>query len=113
MKMLLTALFITAALSFTTLYVFGQDKNPGWLPEKGYWVIESALNNPKHAIVHFYNDENTEVYKEEINGYGAKLERRKYRMQLKKMLDKAMNAWAMQKPLPANEGFFIALLQKK
>jgi hypothetical protein len=107
------ALFITAALSLTTLYVFAQDKNPKWLPQKGYWVIESALSHPKQAIVHFYNDENTEVYKEEIKGYGEKLNRRKYRMQLRKMLDKAVNAWTLQRPLPVNEGFFIALLQKK
>ena len=113
MKMLLTIVLTTAALSCTSAYLFAQNKHPKWLPEKGYWVIESALNHPDHAIVHFYNDENTEVYKEEINGYGTKLERRKYRMQLKRMLDKALNAWATQKPLPANEGFFIALLQNK
>ena len=112
MKMILKAA-ITIVLSCSTLILFAQGKSPRWLPEKGYWVIESSLREPQNAIVHFYNDENIKVYKEEVKGYGRKLNRRKYKMQLKKMLDKAVTAWAGQQPLRENEGFFIALLQNK
>jgi hypothetical protein len=112
MKMILKSL-TTLILSFSAFILFAQNKSPRWLPEKGYWVIESSLIKPQNAIVHFYNDENKEVYKEEVKGYGKKLNKRKYRMQLKQMLDKAVTAWTNQQPLRENEGFFIALLQNK
>jgi len=112
MKMILKTA-ITIILSCSGLILVAQGKPPRWLPEKGYWVIESSLREPQNAIVHFYNDENIKVYKEEVNGYGRKLNRRKYKMQLKEMLDKAVTAWASQQPLQENEGFFIALLQNK
>ena len=100
-------------LSLSVFLLFAQNKSPRWLPEKGYWVIESSLKSPQNAIVHFYNDENKEVYKEEVKGYGRKLNRAKYKRQLKEMLDKAVAAWAKQQPLRENDGFFIALLQHK
>jgi hypothetical protein len=119
MKFFLLAVLITVILSLSTICLFAQeDKEPvrvkktSWLPENGYWVIESTLSQPKNSIVHFYNNEDKEVYREAINGIILNLQKRKYRKQLKIMLDKAINAWARKEPLTPNENFLIAGLRK-
>jgi len=119
MKLFSLATLITAMLTLSTIYLFAQEdrqiagaRKISWLPENGYWVIESKMDQPKHAIVHFYNNENKEVYKEEIRGIALNVHKRKYRKQLTIMLDKAVNAWTRKEPLLPDQNFLIAGLRK-
>jgi len=72
---------------------------PAWLPEYGYWVVESNVKTPKHSIVYFYTDDNTLIYKEEVDGIKLKPNKEKTKMKLKKLLDSALWAWNAKKPI--------------
>lgn len=72
---------------------------PVWLPENGYWVVESNLKTPKHSIVYFYADDDTLIYKEELNGVKLNLKKDKTKMKLKKLLESALWAWNAKKPI--------------
>ena len=39
-------------------------KSPAWLPENGYWIVESNLHTPKNHIVRFYTLDNVLIYSE-------------------------------------------------
>lgn len=68
-------------------------KVPGWVSEKGYWVIESNIHSPLEHVVRFYDNENTLVYKEALSGVKINPEKRKVKMKLKKILESAILAY--------------------
>ena len=72
---------------------------PAWLPENGYWVVESNLKTPKHSIVYFYTDDDTLIYKEELNGVKLNPKKDQTKMKLKKLLESALWAWNAKKPI--------------
>lgn len=65
---------------------------PGWVSEKGYWVIESNIKSPLDHVVKFYDNENNLVYKESLTGIKMNPEKRKVKMKLKKILESAVLA---------------------
>ena len=64
---------------------------PSWVPEKGYWVIESNRHSPKKNIISFFNNDNVLVHKEKVDNHVLNLKRRKVKLQLKKMLEAALS----------------------
>lgn len=70
---------------------------PGWVSEKGYWVVESNVKTPLEHAVSFYDNNNTLVYKETISGVKINPEKRKVKMKLKKILESAVWAYENKK----------------
>ena len=72
---------------------------PGWVSEKGYWVVETNIHSPKTHIVRFYNNESELMYKETIAGVKMNPENRRVKMKLKKALETAAAIWSDDKSL--------------
>lgn len=77
-------------------------KVPGWVSEKGYWVIESNIHSPLEHVVRFYDNKNNMIYKEALSGVKINPEKRKVKMKLKKILESAILAYQL------NEDEFIS-----
>jgi hypothetical protein len=75
-------------------------KFPGWVSEKGYWVVESNINTPLDHVVSFYDNDNTLVYKETLKGIKINPEKRRVKMKLKKILEAAVLAYETKKTKP-------------
>lgn len=63
------------------------------ISSKGYWVVESNIKTPKTNSIYFYNNENTMVYHEKVDGIKLNINRRKTLLKLKSVLDQAVMAW--------------------
>jgi len=72
-------------------------KFPGWVSDKGYWVVESNINSPLNHIISFYNNDNELLYKETLTGVKMNPEKRKVKMKLKKVLESAVLALEKKK----------------
>ena len=86
---------------------------PSWVPESGFWVVQSSLHEPAKHTIYFYTDQRELVYKEEVEGVQFNVESDRIRMHLKKALETALLAWRKQKLAKENEGLVISLLQRK
>jgi hypothetical protein len=84
---------------------------PKWVSDKGYWVIVSNIKSPKTSVVHFYNNENTRVYSEKVEGVRLNIKRKQTCMRLKRALDKSLIAW--EKRQPGNEQLVKAIFNQK
>lgn len=90
-------LFLTL-LSLISIGLFAQQpfqqerrpKFPGWVSEKGYWVVESNIHSPLDHVVSFYTNDNQLIYKETLTGVKLNPEKRKVKMKLKKILESAI-----------------------
>jgi len=102
---------IITALSLFSLAGFAQHA-PKWAPEKGYWVIETKDQEPKSSIIYFYNDNNELVYKENVEGVAIKINKRRVKMNLKKVLDQSLVAYAAQHKSRENEMLVATLIRK-
>ena len=77
--------------------VFAQEETeshatPRWISDKGYWIIESNIKIPGSSVIHFYNNNNQEVYSEKVEGITLNLKKRKTLMRLKKALEQSVDA---------------------
>ena len=97
---------VVALLSLISIVSFAQfrpsqqerrPKFPGWVSDKGYWVVESNINSPLNHIIRFYNNDNELLYKETLMGVKLNPEKRKVKMKLKKVLESSMLAWEKKK----------------
>ncbi len=70
-----------------------------WVPDNGYWVVQSTKTDPHHTIVHYYLENGTQIYTETINGVALKINRYKVKMTLKQHLQQAIIAWENGHPL--------------
>ncbi len=107
--MLLVLLHLTAAAQ-DELY---QKALPRWVPDNGYWVVSTNVNQPKQYTIFFYTNQHQLVYKERLEGVKLDLQSRKVKMRLKKVLDTSLLAWQQQRQAKENEGLVISLLQRK
>ncbi|AXY76805.1 hypothetical protein D3H65_23650 [Paraflavitalea soli] len=117
MKKCLNLLVLTCLLMGSTA-AFAQNEEdtpapatPRWVSEKGYWVVESNVHVPKQYTVRFYNNDQVMVYKEEVQGVVLKLQRRRVKMNLKKVLETAVLAWEKQRQTKENEGWVYNAIQ--
>lgn len=86
---------------------------PKWVSNKGYWVVESTLKNPKTSIVYFYTNENLLVYKEKVEGIVLNLKKTKIKMCLKKVLEQSVYAYAQRRAVSENEAWVASSFKKK
>ena len=99
MKKIKSSLFLLVCLLVTHIGISQNQeqsntpRNPRWVSEKGYWVVESNIKTPENSIVYFYTNDHKLVYTEKVNGVVLNTSKRKTRVKLKKVLDKVVNAW--------------------
>jgi len=118
-KLFKSALFTLLLLS-AGLVLFAQDENapntspttPSWVSEKGYWVVESNIHQPKQARIYFYTSNNVLVYKETIEGVKLRLNKYATKMKLKQVLEKVIDEKTAGDP-PRNSTQFVAVLFKR
>ena len=92
--LLLILLSLTSIGSFAQLS-FQQERRPklpGWVSEKGYWVVESNIHSPLNHVVSFYTNDNQLIYNETLTGIKLNPEKRKVKLKLKKILESAVLA---------------------
>ena len=87
-------------------------RSPRWISEKGYWVVESNIHTPYHSIIHFYNNENVQVYKEVVDGVKINLEKSRTKMRLKKILEQSIVAWQKDHLPKENEQWVVNALRE-
>ncbi len=111
-------LLVLACLLLAGTAAFAQEEEvtpapvaPRWVSEKGYWVVESNIHVPKQYTVRFYNNDQVMVYKEQVQGIVLKLERRRVKMNLRKVLEAAVLAWEKQRQTKENEGWVVNAIQ--
>lgn len=92
--LVLTLLSLISIGSFAQLS-FQQERRPkfpGWVSEKGYWVVESNIHSPLNHVVSFYTNDNKLIYKETLTDIKLNPEKRKVKLKLKKILESAVLA---------------------
>lgn len=102
MKKILSAAMLLAFFEISIVAVAQQNKYeikslPKWLPDKGYWNIESNIKQPKKCTVYFYTNNQIKIYSKVIDGVRINLNRRKTLIRLKEALDKALLDWEQSK----------------
>ena len=93
MKKILTILIAAIILWLTTLPAMAQEDvppTPGWVSERGYWVVESRSDS---SIVYFYNNDNLLVYKEQLSGT-LNTGRRKTKLRLTRTLEQMVTSFS-------------------
>lgn len=70
---------------------------PGWVSEKGYWVVESKQVSPPDHTIYFYDNQHNLVYSEKLTGVHLNPEKKKVKMKLKKILEAAVLAYEEKK----------------
>jgi hypothetical protein len=103
---------ILVALGFFAFNSFAQPvKIPRWVSDKGYWVVESNLNNPLDHLIRFYNNDDVLIYTEKLSGIRLDVSRRKVKMKLKKALDASVLAWEQKRTPEEKKNLLAAILK--
>lgn len=115
MKLTLRITLAVIILSLLCIAVQAQEEpatvpasTPKWVSDKGFWVVESNVNNRDESTIYFYNNNKVQVYKEIVNGKPLNLKKRKTLMSLKKVLETAVIAWEQNTPVAETEKLFVA-----
>lgn len=87
-----------AAMLILSQGIYGQQFNkrskaPKWVSKQGFWQIETNIHTPRKNIVYFYNNDQTLIYKENLDGVVLDLEKKRVKMRLKRALETAINVW--------------------
>jgi hypothetical protein len=72
-----------------------------------YWVIESNVKTPRHAVVYFYSTSHQVMYKETIDGKKLNINRPRIRRLLNRSLKEVTLAWKTDKQMKA-DGLLLA-----
>ncbi|WP_207493151.1 hypothetical protein [Aridibaculum aurantiacum] len=64
-----------------------------WVSDKGFWIVESNINDKTWATIHFYNNDNQRIYSEMVDGRSINIKKKRTLMKLKHALDSALVAW--------------------
>jgi hypothetical protein len=83
---------------------------PRWISDKGYWVAETNVHTPTQYTIRFYNNDHVMVYSEKVEGIKLKLQKRKVKMNLKKVLETSLQAWEAKRKASENEGWVLNTL---
>ena len=109
MKKKLATIFMATVLASVTLTSAAQKNEnqsnnyPKWLSKYGYWVIEKNISTPKNATILFYNNTNTLVYTEKVEGVKLNTRSKKTLMKLKQALEESLIAWKQQQPVEGQQ----------
>ncbi len=63
-----------------------------WVPDNGYWVVESNIHNPGTNTFYFYDDNDSLVYSEKMEGRRINIKSKTTLKKLKALLDKSLLA---------------------
>ncbi len=107
MKKYVSAMVASLALLIISNSADAQNKK--YVPEKGFWVLESNIHQKKNTIVRFYDDRSNLIYEETAMDVRMNIKRKKTLMFLKTGLEKALIAWNQNNEAVKN-GDIIALL---
>jgi hypothetical protein len=110
-KSLVAALIFVVISSCSLVQAQSQVAIPKWVPDKGYWVLESNIHSPLEHTVLFYNNENTLIYKETITGMRLNPKKARVKMKLKKALETALTAWERNGRSEENKEYLSAALK--
>ncbi len=70
-----------------------KSKTPRWVSDRGFWQIETNIHTPNKNVVYFFDNDQTLIYKENVDGVVLDLRKKEIKMRLKKALEAAINAW--------------------
>jgi hypothetical protein len=119
MKKILLITCFTMLLFFVSIVSFAQlaEKKkvgfkPRWVSENGYWNIEQNIKTPKKSTVYFYSNDHQLLYKEDIVGLRININKRKVKMNLKKVLDQAFLAFKGKQIITENQMLAVNLKRK-
>lgn len=98
MKKIIKTVIMLLPFALVSTVMFAQQtgavsSTPKWISDKGFWIIENNIKTPDTSIIHFYNNDNIEVYSEKVEGIIINLKKRKTLMRLKKALDQSLFVW--------------------
>jgi hypothetical protein len=100
---------LVAALSFASFGAMAQAEKqltaPRWVPDNGYWVLESNIHQPLDHVIRFYNNDNTLIYTETVTGMRINPKKKKVKMKLKKALESALISWEKNKTPEENKAY--------
>jgi hypothetical protein len=114
MKRQINIWILIAGLTLAATNSFAQQSHkrlPKYISERGYWVIEGNVHNPRMHTIWFYNNDNELVYKEAVNGVRLNPARRKVRMKLKQALETSITAWERNKFFQEDKGYVATILR--
>ena len=101
MKNYLRVLIVLIYSIFVSLSVKAQETEnkpvKKWVSENGYWVIEGNIHSPKSNTLYCYNNEDSLIYTEKIEGVKINTRRRATLKRLNKLLDRSLIAWNSSK----------------
>lgn len=99
---------------FLSTIAISQDEKPEtprWVSDKGYWVVESNINDPMKHVIRFYFNDNTLIYTEELNGVKFNPGKKRVRIKLKKVLESSVLAWEQKRVAEENKSYVAAILK--
>ncbi|MCW3089512.1 MAG: hypothetical protein JWP81_581 [Ferruginibacter sp.] len=120
MKKNFLMLLITIVIGGFSAHAFTQDslpkssihRIPKWISANGYWVLENNIHTPKYNILYFYNNDNVLVYKEITDGVILKLNKRKMKKRLKKLVDQTVISFVKNQKAGENEMLVMNMIRK-
>ena len=81
-----------------------------WM-ETGYWVVESNIQSPKTNIIYIYNDNDSLIYKEKIEGMRINIKRKAIVKKLEKAVETSLLAWSASKNAKDKNTLVITILK--
>jgi len=108
------AIFALSLLSFNSFAQSEEQPSSAsskWISDKGYWVIESNINQPLQHLIRFYNNDDVLVYKEAVAGVKLNPAKRKVKMMLKTVLESSLLAWEKRRMPEENKNYVAAILK--
>ncbi len=120
MKKILNSIVVLVTLSTISFTAAAQDdaqqmqqnvSSPKWISDNGYWVLEGNVKTPKNNTIYFYSNDNSLVYKEELQGVKINVKRQKTLMRLKNVLDQSVTAWQQQHISKENQNLVVIALK--
>lgn len=90
----------------------GKKHTPSWIPDKGFWVIQSTVKRPDISTVYFYNAEKVLVYKEQVEGVRINLHRKKVLKRLCHVLEQSLSNWEVKHVAKENQMLVAELFRR-
>lgn len=100
MKKEIKQMIFASGFSLFAAMGWAQDEMPStpkWVSDKGYWVVETNLNQPRQYSIRFYNNEHQLVGRKDLTGIKLNIHKRKTRMMLRESLESSLEAWVNNK----------------
>lgn len=100
MKKEIKKMIFASGFSLIAVMGWSQDKAPStpkWVSDKGYWVVESNINQPKQYTIRFYNNQHELIGRKDLTGIKLNVSKRKTKMMLHESLESSLEAWVKNK----------------